>query len=767
MKRIRLNLSIRLLIAAMAFLLSPQQFSKGCEIKGINFYGYDFYDINVIHPETGMAPYLLDIGEVYEKYVDAETTQIKGNLEEWRERFCNKPTLNDLYYIIYKVNISTLQDLRDAINSPSLSLSFMGDRIAKNSFARHLYRHKCDEAVKYLIFAKRCEPHVIKKKGWEDKKRNVEAMLDLIEKGKKEFLETKSYYFRLRYAYQLIRLAHYAKDYELTLELYDYLMPKTDNDPSIIEDWIEGHRAGAMLALGQRIEAAYIFSKIFDRCPSKREAAYLSFDIRTDEEWEACMRMCQTHHEQATLHVLRAQGKNSRLVEEMKAIYRLDPKNENLEYLLVREIKKLEKDFLGYEFNDKKAQNKRYYKIPRDIAGKRVIDLQAFVRDIVKEEKIRRLDFWKIAEGYLELLSGDYYFARKTFEEARKLVDNDTLENQLKTLELVLEITSMEKLDKEKEERIYDIRTDEKLFKTDPDFNDFLRDKMAYQYTQQGDDAKAFLCYSDISDLKPYPKPEIVDNLLSICFDADKSLMEKQMILKADGSTIQNDLLDMKANMYLMQFKPEKAIIVYKEMPDETYWDNYGLFDPFIERIKDCPTCSLSDTSLLLNKGELINKLLQLEQDAIVEADPTKTAAIYFKLGLAWYNMSWYSYSWKALDYTRNTGSLDHLRKTGSDVMPEKGTPYGNKEFFNCSRALYYFEKTLSLSRDDELDAKAAFFASKCELADYYMRQHSGGERTFKYYNMLIDNYSGTAYYATLMEKSKEFREYVEGIGDE
>ncbi|KAA3634693.1 MAG: hypothetical protein DWQ02_11030, partial [Bacteroidetes bacterium] len=92
MKRIRLNLSLRLLIAAWAFLLSPLQISKGCEIKGINFYGYDFYDINVVHPENGMAPYLLDIGEIYEKYVDAETTQIKGNLEEWRERFCDKAT---------------------------------------------------------------------------------------------------------------------------------------------------------------------------------------------------------------------------------------------------------------------------------------------------------------------------------------------------------------------------------------------------------------------------------------------------------------------------------------------------------------------------------------------------------------------------------------------------------------------------------------------------------------------------------------------------
>lgn len=762
MKNHRSSILGKIILIALIGISVPQQISKGCGIKGIKFSGYDFFNPEVVNLNKGMAPFLLDLDEIYEKYVNPETTQKRNNVIEWRDRFCEKASLNDIGYIVYKVNISTLQDLRDAINSKSLTLSFMGDKIAKNSFVRYLYKNKCVETVNYLIFAKRCEPHVIKKKSWEDKEKDVKTMMELIEKGKKEFLHTKSYYFKLRYAYQLIRLAHYARDYKLTLELYDYLMPKIDNDPSIIEHWIEGHRAGAMMALGQKVEASYIFSKIFDQCPSKRESALRSFNISTDEEWETCLRMCQSHHEQATLHVIRAQGKNSRLVEEMKKIYALDPTNENLEFLLVREIKKLEKDYLGHEFNDKRARNKQYYNIPRPIAAKRVIALQTFVRDVVKEDKIRRPDFWKIAEGYLELLSGDYYFAKKTFNEARKLVDNDSLEIQLDILDLALEISAMQVLNKPNEERIYDIRTDEKAFKLDKDFNDFLRDKMAYLYTEQGDDAKAFLCYHEISDLRPYPKPEIVDNLLSICFDENKSLMEKQMILKADGTTIQNDLLDMKASLYLSQFQPEKALIVYKEMPDETYWDTYGLYDPFMERINDCPSCALSDTSVLYNKGELIGQLLKLEQDAIVEPDPTKTAELYYKLGLAYYNMTWYSYSWKVLDYSRDRNSLDHYRKTGKDIIPDKKTPYGNKEYFDCSKALNYFEKTLQLSRSDELDAKAAFMASKCERNEYYQNQHKGATQTFRFYEMLIEQYPNTAFYVKLMEESKEFKEYVE-----
>ncbi len=73
----------------------------------------------------------------------------------------------------------------------------------------------------------------------------------LVERGLKAFPKTESHYVRLRYAYQLVRLAHYLKEYDYVLELYDYLMPKVDADPSLIYDWVEGHRAGGAAVAGQ------------------------------------------------------------------------------------------------------------------------------------------------------------------------------------------------------------------------------------------------------------------------------------------------------------------------------------------------------------------------------------------------------------------------------------------------------------------------------------------------------------------------------------
>ena len=81
MKSLRINLPARILLSVVALIILPQPFSKGCGIKGIEFYGYDFFDPEIVHPEKGMAPYLLDIGEIYEKYIDADDP-IKAIVED-------------------------------------------------------------------------------------------------------------------------------------------------------------------------------------------------------------------------------------------------------------------------------------------------------------------------------------------------------------------------------------------------------------------------------------------------------------------------------------------------------------------------------------------------------------------------------------------------------------------------------------------------------------------------------------------------------------
>jgi len=278
---LRSILNFQFLILFFTLLLLPSKISIGCGPGDYEFKGYSFLQPEIVNYQADFAPFFLDFDAIMKHYKNKDHAQRQDNLLEWQERFCEVPEYKDLEYIIYTASVDEMELLKTAIKSEMIQLDY---RVAKNTFAQYLERNKCEEAVDYLIYAKKCEPYVLRPNSWNKDKKYEKPMQAFIETGKKAFMKTKSHYFRLRYAYQIIRLAHYSKNYEQVLELYDYLMPKTDNDPSTIEYWILGHKAGALMSLGEHIEASYLFSKVFDKCPGKRESAFRSFKIKTDKE---------------------------------------------------------------------------------------------------------------------------------------------------------------------------------------------------------------------------------------------------------------------------------------------------------------------------------------------------------------------------------------------------------------------------------------------------------------------------------------------------
>jgi hypothetical protein len=424
----------RTLIAlCTCFYCLPATTSNACGPYDFSFKGYSFLSSDILLP-TEMKPEKLDAQAVYNVspgfplFVDGfrsvyntyfqgyELMQHDQNVAEWNTRICENALPEDIKEVIYQTSKETLELLRTATLSRSMQVPYP---INNNTFAKYLKRQKCTETVEYLLYAKECEPHVIAGDPWEETRRNVDAMENLIKRGKGLFKDTKSQYLRLRYAYQLVRLAHYAGLHQQALELYDFLMPKLDlyefdGQPSLIYYWVLGHRAGALQALDNYPEAAYLYSLIYAHCPSKRVSAFRSFKIRSDEEWKAALRLCQTDTERATLFAMRAGARDSRALEEMQEIYRLDPKNPFLEVLLVKEIQELEEDLLGVEFNDNRRANDRYHDRPRRGAGDYIIELHQFTRELREAERVARPELWHLAEGYLELIAGDYYAALST-----------------------------------------------------------------------------------------------------------------------------------------------------------------------------------------------------------------------------------------------------------------------------------------------------------------------------------------------------------------
>ncbi len=752
------------------FLLGPKD-GLACGPFYNYFEGYSFIMPEIFDEDASTAPFFIGFDDFYKTYKGPELAQTSGNVAEWTETFCQLVKQQDVYELIYNSSVIDLELLRTSIRSKNMPLDY---RVSGNSFARHLKREKCFHTVDYLIFAKECEPHVTQpESSWDKIQRDTASMYKLIKRGKKEFRKSKSNYIKLRYAYQLIRLAHYAKNYRLTLALEDELLAKIRPVESIIHDWIMGHKAGALKNLGQKTEAAYLYSKIFLNCPSKRASAFRSFHIESDEQWNEVLLMCATTAEQANLYALRAQADESKAVEEMIKIYDLDPTNENLEVLLVNEIKKLERDLLGLEFNDKKERNKKLFDIPRKEVGNYVIKLNGFVRNLANEKKVSRPELWRLAEGYLEFLSGDYYAANKTFKKLGPKITDKLLKEQLSVFQLALDIASYEKIDELEEAEIADIIKKNALYKKYKDFGDYLNDKLSYDYALHRSPGKAFRMQYNIRDLKPNPQLDIINDLLNIFKKVEKageepSKLELAFITKKDGTTIEAELLDMKATLLLSEGKPEAALEAFKALPRDQ-WDNYQFY-VYRDSLTDCVNCKPQDSVEYLNKVELLEELFELEYKA--RADFVNSSQYYYKLGIAYYNMTYFGTSWKTTDYFRSGANWGYA-KLGIFQMGGY-LPYGNKEHQDCSKALFYFDKAIDLAKDQEQAARASFMAARCEQKRYFTSKDCKykpykneipdlPEEYRKYYDLLITEYDHTYFYKMAVKECKFFEAYAGG----
>ena len=742
------------LVSIFLSISMPSTVIKGCGFI-YEFMGYSFIDPEIVNLKAPFAPFFLKVDDISKYYEGQEKVTEDENVQEWKERYCDKAPVEDVQAFIYGFNVGEFERLKTAIMSPSLK---PGVSVTSNKFANYIYRNKCKETVDYLIYAKYCEPNVGYLDPWSEEERDVAYMSTLIEQGLEAFDKTESHYIRLRYAFQIIRLAHYIDDYNQVISLYDELMPKIDNDPSVIEQWIVSHRAGALMSLGQTVEASYLFSRIFAECPSRRTQAFNSFSVTTDEEWRECLKLCNSDRERADLYAIRANANHSNILEEMYHIYNFDPQNENLELLLLRELQKLEKDLLGIDFNEFKSQNKQILGIPRSTAGDLVLGMQKFVNRVIEESKVNRLDLWKITKGYLEFLSGNFYYAEKTFEEVSPTVTDEILKKQLDVFQLALKINSLNEVSDSIERWVFNVKN-ETIFEEKGDFNDFLEDKLAQLYNKSGDSGKSFMMHHELRELKPNPNLDVVEDLLEVARNPTKNRFERSIVnVPNDTITIESELLDIKATYYLSNFQIEAAMETYKKMP-ESNWNRFGLFDPFIERINDCvfDNCFPDTTQQKYNKGEIMQYIIDLDYQA--KANPELAAKLYYKLGIAYYNMTYFGYAWDVMDYFRSGSSLPRWTYNNSNIMPLYGSPYGNKENFDCSLALSYFDKVLLFAEDDsELAAKAAYMAAKCERNNFYT---SGGERTYKYFDILLNKYGNTQFALRMIGECKYFEAYA------
>jgi hypothetical protein len=741
------------------FLILPIRTAfSDCGIGGRAGKTYSFVNTDIMQMQSDYAPYLMGYGVIGNYYsLEKRDPEYDDNIAEWRGRFCDIPDSASIDYVLYDATPDELADLREA-STPRFNKKEVYYQLEKNTFAQAIKEMGCTEVVDYLLYAKSVEKYCVKGDEWRENPKDVAQMFFWINQGRQQFKNTKSHFLRLRYSYQMIRLAHYAKDYQAVLRIYDDVIPKTEKIKSIINYWILAHKAGALKALGKRAEAAYLFAVVFRYCPSKRRQAFESFSITTENEWQLCLNYCKDNRERAALYAIRASYDKAHALEDMVSLYNLDPTNEHLEMLMIRETLRLEKVLLGHNFRRQRyapevvAKNAEYCALLRD-----------YVKKIADASVVKNVGLWRTTEGYLALLLGDWRDALQTFQKARPLANNDVLKEQLDAFELAARIIGLQGTGENQDSEIAEMRKSD-AYVSDPDFENLFQEKIGSLYKAQGNPGIAFLCDYQLSHLEKNPKLDMINNLIALCQKPNKSLFERELLMNGSKKTIESQLWDIKGRYHLAHFEMEAANEAFKNVPDAEKGKKYT---PFLDKIKDCVGCTQSDT-ILVNRAEFVQKMLDLEYQARVNTP--NAAEIFFKLGLGYYNMTYFGNSSGLADFYRSGESWKYLN-SGNTAYPLSSFPLGNVETTDVTLAMQHFEKARQLTPDRELQARCAFWVAKCEqnlfFIDKTSRYNLGGKNIpnpppqyKRYFKLLKDYYSDTKFYKQAQTECKYFQFY-------
>ena len=741
------------------------------------FHGYTFLHPEIINKNSAYAPFFLRWDDYYQRFYYNRDIQKQENIAEWIERFCNQGLPADVEKVVYKTDFNNLVGLRNCAEDRGKTRT-LPYALGGNTFAEMIAFNGCTEVADYLMFARKCEPYVLAPSttGWTQDDRDPEAMQSLIGEGQSRFLQTESHFLRLRYAYQIIRLAHYRRDWQQTLDLYNFLMPKIDRrKQSIIFYWTLAHVAGAMQELGKYPEAAYRFSLVFRHCASKRTQAYRSFLIRNDADWEKTLRLCQTDAERATLYILRAGGARTHLLDDLATIYRLDPAHPQLDLLLVSQVQELEKIFLRTRVTDRK-RGEVSAAIQREKAAQHLLDLQKFVTQVLQDGETPNPKLWRSISGYLLVLAGDRYGAEKNFDRAEKMLDDDLeydqeLFRQVEVWRVLLKILALNPSLAYVDDEVFEIRR-LPVFQQQPNFEPFLQDWLSEGYAQSKSPGKAMLAAYSPNALGYNPRMEVLDDLLRAAASDNPEFLEQAMQIDTNPNRIRAFLLEIKGAALLAEGQPEAALAVMRTIApiEQERMRRFDLFKEFFgEKIN---RIIVRQDSLQGTRLDIARKLLdfQFRAKAAEAVDAAEAAWYNYLLGLGYYNMSYFGHEWEVADYFRSGYNWQRLAQ--GPVFPLRGSPDGNRENTDVSLALSYFEKALNLAQTPEMAARAAFMAARCQQKQYFVskecRYRPGSkliptlpEEYMTHYRTLNSRYANTEFYGKIVKECKWLAEYA------
>ena len=744
-------------------VLSPITISYGCGGGDYDYEDshYSFYLDEAFFPDN---PFKSLNYSSWSFTDDQERDRTALNIEDWKNFFGNDWHLDSIKKIIY---YSTIDDLKLANDQLSMRLH----STSNTQLVHAVHRRNRADFINYLIFAKECEPEVdytSVSSGWyaETRNRDYSNMQRLAQMGLMSFHATKNKFLKSRYAYQIIRLAHYSGNYKKCISDFNSLWKEADN--SLMYFWSLSLKAGAEYELGLNPEASYDFSLVFASKTGRIIQAKRGINIHDQEAWDETFALCNTDEERSNLWFIQSIGANERSLPGMIQIDSLSSHEAKLLHLFGRDIIRMESNLT---FNTYSYLNIEYSKEYYD-------EVLEFVENYISRNR-SKLSYdaqWNFGVGYLHFLKNDYPKAKKSFTALVEQLKNDSslisnrIKDQMASVQIIMKYRYAKWSSALEEEVIQDLRTLEVTKNTNGNANAY---NFLYELTvnarsnAHGANMKAIL-NNEYYQMHTNPFKYDLDGIINLMLKDGKTNFEDFFVSKFYYQL--GDLYYLKGTSLMIEGQIDSAY-KYLQLSDQHlqkgYYSGYIRADITINKIKSCNDCDNSEfTGPEKNLVQVIEDIQALKSKLEKEKTANLKAGFATTLGNIYYNLTAFGNAWYLLDHSFK----------GRYITDENKSDMANMAYGDCSIAAKYYNLALILTKDKEERAHLIFQLAMCEQNEFYVEEQIGGnhwlideslemknENYRSNFKTLIKEYSNTKFYARALEECGYLGTFAQG----
>lgn len=717
-------------------------------------------------------------------YDDNEPVSINDiNAEEWATYLGKDVSTADVSKAMYHLNPATDSVLIGGYFKTGEKLP---DSLAGNSFLKAMQIKKNPTALKYYRFAKGVEKIAnITYNRWEPTPVDTSALYSAGSLALKSAVLEKDKFIQLRYYYQAQRLLHYSGYYKEASKVYDKYIAYSQTK-SRVKGWALGLKAGELRRMGDTVQSAYLFSKVFAQYPEKRLQAYQNYKYMHVSAAQL-MPLAANSNERAVIYAIDSFGSSAPNLEALEKVYDNEPTSPMVGLLLVREVNKMEEQYLTRKLLNKSTLIPTdYYTDDNDkndvVLLTQLNRLRAFCKLLATEHKYPDYNVGNLAGAYLSWMQGDnsggFAYIRGMANETLSATMND----QKQIIQLLLSAQNIQKLNEVNEAQLLPAlqwletktKAEAKKSKDTPDFNfnddqkfthtanNFYEQVLATAYLKQNDTTRAALALLKSQNslaTNSFWTKNLHSNQVAriIRWKRTPPTVPYLSFLTSNLNRLNLDYLyDLEGTACLREHQYAKAITVLK-LVDPAYLkketEEYELADPFIDRINDYPRVYRYGQTKGMGKLQFAIAMNDVEQK--IKTDAVNAPSYYYRYATGLYNTSHYG----------NAPYLISFDWSGDDFGRADKYSY-DADYIRTKNAEKYYLLARSLSSNEEFKAKCTFMAAKCRQKEFVRPNNYGSPNYDKAENDYMLGLRGNDYFEELRTTYKKTAIFKKAVGE-